>query len=220
MGTETRTQTGAIDIPVTNAMGPVEAQAAISKISAAALADPGHPYWGKHPQAKELQETMTTLYEIKGGPPPEVQTNEAGEELVASGQWPQEHLAAMKEGLDEQAFKTEAKQEEMAKSIRADVGVVNQLMEGSDINIDEVLENPTVSQMQGYRQMALLAQGSYSELMPLLIADVRVLGMPSAQVDQVRAFLATAQPNDPLTQDLTNIIIRHINSAKKKKEER
>ena len=56
--------------------------------------------------------------------------------------------------------------------------------------------------------------------MPLLIADIRALGMPSEKVDQVRAFLSTAQPNDPLSDDLANIIIKHIHKAKKKKEAR
>ncbi len=212
MGTES------FDIPITDSVDATEAAETLQKIQADAACNPEHPYTNSaHPQSRAFKAAVEKLYEIKN-PEPEAQTNREGEEV--RGQWPPEHVAAMQEGLDEQAFKTEAKQEEMAKSIRSDVKIINQLMPGTDLNIDEVLENPTVSQMQGYRQMSLLAQGNYTELMPLLIADARTLGMPSEQVGQVRELLTTAQPGDPLSQDLVNVLIRHIHEAKKRKEER
>ncbi len=206
------------DIPVTDSVDATEAAATLTRIQAEAASNPEHPYTNNaHPQSRLYKEAVQRLYEIKNPEPPP-QTNAAGEEVQSS--WQPEHLAAMEEALDEQAFKTVAKQAEMAKSITADIKIINELMTGTDLDIDKVLENPTKSQMEGYKQMSLLAQGDYTTLMPLLIADVRALGMPSAKVDQVRAFLTTAQPGDPLSDDLTNVIIRHINEAKKRKGER
>ncbi len=206
------------EIPATEGVDATEAATTLTGIMAAAGADPLHPYTNPHhPQHGLYKEAVGRLFEIKN-PEPEAQTNAEGEELQV--QWSPEHVAAMKEGMDEQAGKTEKQQVAMRKSITADIEIINELMEGTDLDIDKVLENPTVAQMQGYKQMSLLAQGDYTNLMPLLVRDIQSLGMPPAQVDQVRAFLTTAQPGDPLSDDLANIIIKHIHKAKKKKEAR
>lgn len=196
-------------------MSPEEAGTALNKIFADAGGNVSHPYCNNiHPQSKAFKAAVEQMYAIKR-PESLKQTNKKGEVLIDSCQFPQAVVDAMAEALDEKAGRDEAVQEKLRKDMREEIKKVNELMPGSDIDIDEAIEDATPEKLEGYKMMRLLGQGDYASLMPLIVKDARALGMPLKQVEQLQFFLSDAVPGDPLSEDITNIIIRHIHKAKK-----
>lgn len=114
---------------------------------------------------------------------------------------------------------SEAGIEQLCDDIRQEIEQINELMPRSDLDIDEILEEPSLIKLQSYKQMRLLGQEDYKSLEPLIVRDVTALGMPENHIQQVRDFLITAVPGDPLSSDLANVIIKHIYQAKKEAAE-
>jgi hypothetical protein len=196
-------------------LSPDEAAGTLRKIYADAVGNPQHPHNVKtHFQHTDFVTAVTRLHEIKC-PEPEPQTNEQGQELIASQQFSQPVIDAMAEGLEIQAGENEAVQQKLREGLRQEIEQVNELIPGSDIDIYEACENATPEMLEGYKMMRLLGQGDFASLTPLLLKDATKLGMPLKQVEQLRFFLSDAVPGDPLSEDIANIIIRHIHKAKK-----
>ena len=163
-------------------------------------ADANHPYYGKDirsefdlQQHKKATQHMSKLFQVKAG---EFNPLEQSAEVPAKGE--------TTEQLSGDALQSR---------LRAELEQINSLWEG-DIDVDDVLQDATPEKLSGYIQMRLLAEGNYKTLTPILVREVSSLGMPSHQVSQLQAFLQSAVPGDPLSDDLTNIIIRHIHRAK------
>lgn len=201
------------DVPSVEGLSQDEAITVLEKVNADIAANPNHPYMtNTHPQSKSFKAAITRLYELKN-PEPEPQTNAEGEELIASCQFPQAHLKAMEQALDEKAGLNEEVQAKLSKNILQEVNLINSIVPG-DIDIDEIGE-PTPEKLEGYQQLRMLRQGDYTSLSPLIVKDARGLGMKPDKVEQIKYFLTTAEPGEPLSEDICNIIIRHIHKAKK-----
>ena len=179
------------------------------------------------PEYDRLERERDKFYKLAAGQSPEEvlespesiisKVDKATKELEAAG-FQGEQLADQIIESDRD-ITSEAGIQQLKDDIRRDIEVVNELMEGSDIDIDEVLAEPTIAKLEGYKQMRLLAQENYKSLEPLIIKDVQSFGAPSNKVEMMRNFLSTAEAGDPMTSDIANVIIRHIFKAKKERSE-
>ena len=176
---------------------------------------------------KAAVEHISKLYLVKNNElhPPEKSPSELAEtpeefrKAKSAEKFRPAEVKAMQDGLEEISGQNEERQRMLAFEIRREIEQVNTLMEGSDVNADEVCEDPTEAKLEGYKMMRLLGQHDYASLTPLITQDARSLGMPPNQVAQIQDFMATATPGDPLSDDIINILVRHIYKAKKSLKE-
>lgn len=167
----------------------------------------------KHDQ---VVQKLSKLYEVKH-PPAERKLDADGNDITPIGaKFSPEQVKAFGETLDEKEAKSEEAQERLQDDLRQELELLVEVWgDDSDIDIEDVLDEATIPKLEGYKQLRLLATSDYKNLEPLIIKDVQSLGMAVHQVDAIRHFFQIAVPGDPMTDDIANIIIRHIHKAKK-----
>ncbi len=175
-----------------------EAAQALREVYADCAADTKHPHNNPtHFLNKDFQAAITRLHEIKCGPEPEPQTNEAGQEVV--NQWPQEHLEAM-------AGANNALAEKQAALVVEGNTLVDDMVANHNFERKEVPADVKPWQIRGWRLQKSLAEKDYSAVASGLQTELRQLNADAETIAGVNGAMAAPLPDDLRQQFFRGII--------------
>lgn len=166
--------------------------------------DPQHPANdGNHPLHGDFLAAMTGLHEVKVKELTALQ-DDAGR--TVQNTVPAVSLKVMQDAMNVRQGKDEATQSKLREDVAAEIAIVNKLFPGSDINTAEQTAIATPNMLASYRQMRLLGEGSYEALKPLMLADMKSLGLPAEQAEAMTAIFKAA--GSSFGKDLINSMIK------------
>lgn len=196
---------------ISESLSPEEADTIIKEMQGAMIADKNHPLNKTiHPQRKAFMAAKTRLFEIKN-PEPEKQTNENGEELIQSGQFSPEVIAAMEEGIELKENRNAEIQAKRTEQAEKDMDALVEL----DYERDSIPENISQRQVDILRMQRLNAEGDILSLTPMLTAQLRGLHQPPEIQQLFETFCTSTEFDTELRKTITEKIIGWINETRK-----